>query len=618
MRGFRTERVLARTFFGRFFESDVMPAVPQAQLVIWSLAVLAAPGFMMALQLGRAYARASNSSRASLFDAIMRDQLLYVTYSMIALGFVALLMWEGVFPDRRDARILDVLPISTRTHVAGRLAALGAFAVLFSVGINVPSAVAYGIVLFVYEAAAGQVRIVAAHLIATAMAGFFAFFLLILAQGVLLNVAGRTMARRLALALQSVFVVVLLQALIFAPFIASVVAAAFRSDQPSIGVSLPLAWFLAFYDVLAGTRRSVHGTMALAAVVATATVVVMGTALIALSYRRLVRIALETPDGGGDGRTKLLGLFGLSSRASRALAGVLRPGPVQRAVAGFTLRSLGRSRTHLMLLATYVGAAVAIVVSTLIPLVASGKLLAFETPSVVLLSVPLVFYFFVLVGMRALFGIPIEIKANWVFRLHAPEDRIHAAVAGARLALLLAVVAPIAIAAGLLGMALWGARDGAIHLAFTAALGMLLVDVLLIGLRKIPFACTYYPGRSRAPTLWPLFVVAFVVYAYVLAGTESAAMKNRLLLGVFLGSVAVVIAGLAHLRRLKLQRPPGLIYEEEEPGRIFEGFKLSEGLAAESPAASTSGRTRRSLDDPGGSPIDANYPASGRSFDHVP
>ena len=126
-----------------------MPAVPQVQLVIWSLAVLGAPGFMLALRLGRAYTHAWNASRASLFDAILRDQLLYVTYSMMALGFVALMIWEGVFPDRRDVRILGVLPLSTRTHVAGRLAGLGAFAALFSVGINLPSAVAYGLVLFV-------------------------------------------------------------------------------------------------------------------------------------------------------------------------------------------------------------------------------------------------------------------------------------------------------------------------------------------------------------------------------------------------------------------------------------------------------------------------------------
>jgi hypothetical protein len=576
MKAFHTERVLARAFFGRFFESDVMPAVPQVQLVIWSLAGLGAPGFMLALELGRGYIHAWNASRASLFDSIMRDQLLYVTYSMMALGFIALMIWEGVFPDRRDVRILGVLPLPTRTHVAGRLAALGAFAALFSVGINLPSAAAYGLVLFVYEAAAGPLRIIAAHLIATALAGLFAFFLVILAQGVLLNMFGRTMARRLALVLQSVFVVVVLQALIFVPFIGSVVGAAFRSDQPSIAALLPPAWFLALYDVLAGTRRSLHGTVALAAVGATFAVVVIGTVLIASSYRRLVRLALETPDGGGDGRTSLFRLFG---RFSRALAVVLRTGPVQRAVAGFTLRSLGRSRTHLMLLATYVGVAAALVVSTFIRLLASER--AFETPTVALLSMPLVFYFFTLVGMRALFGIPIAIKANWVFRLHAPEDRRHAAVAGARLALLLAIVAPIAVAAGFLGISLWGIGPGAIHFGVTAALGMLLVDVLLVGLRKIPFACTYYPGRSRAPTLWPFFVMAFVVYAYVLADAEHAAMTSRFVLGVLLVSIAVAIAGLAHLRRTSLQRPPRLVYEEEEPGRIFEGFKLSEGLAAE-------------------------------------
>jgi hypothetical protein len=318
------------------------------------------------------------------------------------------------------------------------------------VGINLPSAVAYGMVLFVYEAAAGPVRIAAAHVIATAMAGLFAFFLLILAQGVLLNVFGRTIARRLALVLQSVFVVALLQALIFVPFIGSLVGAALRSDQPSMADLLPPAWFLALYDVLAGTRRSLHGALALAAVVATVAVMAMGAVLIASSYRRLVRIALETPAGSGDGRSKLF------ARASKVLAGVLRPGPVQRAVGGFTLRTLGRSRTHLTLLSTYVGMATALVVATLIPLVARGTMSALETPSVALLSVPLVLYFFILFGMRALFGIPAEIKANWVFRLAAPEDRVPAVIAGVRLALLLAVVAPIAIAAGLLGIALWG------------------------------------------------------------------------------------------------------------------------------------------------------------------
>src|SRR6185295_16020900 len=98
--------------------------------------------------------------------------------------------------------------------------------------------------------------------------------------------------------------------------------------------------------------------------------------------------------------------------------------------------------------------------------------------------------------------------------------------------------APIAIAAGLLGVALWGLGAGAIQLGVTGALGILLVDVLLVGLRKIPFACTYYPGRSRAPTLWPFFVMAFVVYAYVLAGAERDAMTSGLVLAVFVVALA--------------------------------------------------------------------------------
>jgi hypothetical protein len=233
--------------------------------------------------------------------------------------------------------------------------------------------------------------------------------------------------------------------------------------------------------------------------------------------------------------------------------------------------------------------AAALVVATLIPAVVQGTMSAREFPSVVLLSVPLVLYFFILTGMRALFGIPTEIKANWVFRLAAPDDRMPAVITGVRLALLLAVVAPIAIGAGLLGTALWGPRSGAIHFGLTAAFGMLLLDVLLVGLRKIPFACTYYPGRSRAPTLWPFYVVALVIYTYGLAAIERAAMTSRFALAVVVGATVGVSAGLACIRQLNQQWASGLIYEEEEPGRTFEGFKLSEGLAAERSASSASG-----------------------------
>lgn len=580
MKLFRAELLLARTFFGRCFESDLMPpGLPQVRIVIWGIALLAAPGYLVSFLFGIHYDRLWRFNRASLADAILADQLLFVTFSMMALGLVALIIWEGVFPDRRDVRILGTLPLSTRTHVVGRIGALTAVAALFCAGVNMPSAIVYGPIVWGNDAATGLLRAVAAHLIATGMGGLFMFFLLIAAQGVLLNVFGRRTAQTLALVLQAAFVVVVLQAPFFVPRLGSLVRAAFQGEDQTMVAYLPPAWFLALYDVVAGTPRAVPMAYTLAAVGGTVATAVMATALVAGSYRRLVRMALETGDSSAHTRMRF------PRRVSSAMARLAAKHPVECAVAGFTLRTIARSRTHLILLATYIGVAAAVVLSTLSPLIARRGMTALDGPGVELLSVSLVFNFFALCGMRVLLAIPIDIKANWTFRLHAPDDRMLAAIGGVRTALLLAFVAPIALVAGVVGVTLWGMQTGALHGLFTGAFGMLLVDVLLIGLRKIPFACTYYPGRSRAPTLWPLYGIAFSMYVYSLARLEAAVLSRPLLLGAVFVLVAALVAGLAHVRRRDLQTPPGFVYEEEDPDGTFGGFGLSEGLAAESPAA---------------------------------
>ena len=563
MKAFRAERLLARAFFGRFFESDLMPpGLPQVQLVIWSIALLAAPGFMLSFQLEKKYARLWRTSRGALADSILVDQLLFVTFGMTALGLVALVIWEGVFPDRRDARVLGVLPLRTRTHVIGRLAALGAVAALFAIGVNVLTAAAYGPAAM-------------AHIIAAGLGGLFVFFTLIAAQGVLLNLFGRRVAQRLALVLQMLFVILLVQALFFVPYLGVSVREAFHAGE-SRGGWLPPAWFLALYDVLAGSPREVPATYAAAALLAAVGAAAIATALLAGSYRRLARMALETLDGWHGLRARL------GASAAAMLARVAARSPVQRAVASFTIHTLSRSRAHLMLLAMYVGVAAALVLAGLIPLLARRGLSWIDVPRVAVLSAPLVLNFAALCGMRVLFGIPTEIKANWAFRLHAPEDRLPGAIAGVRTALLAAVI-PIAGAAGIVGTWLWGLRTGAIHALFTAAAGVLLADLLLVGLRKIPFSCTYYPGRSRARTFWPLYGIAFGTYAYTLAEIELEVIHRPILLGIFLAIVAAACVVLSELRRRDLRPPPGLKYQEEDPDAIFEGFKLSEGLAAETP-----------------------------------
>ena len=570
----QTERLLARAYFGRFFESELMPAgLAQAQLVIWGIALLAAPGYLMSFVFAINYGTVSH---ARLVEAILVHRLLYVTFGMMGLGMVAVFMWEGVFPDRRDVRVLGTLPLGTRTHVIARLGALGVVAAMFCLGMNLPSGVVYGLTLWGNDLAADPIRAVAAHVIAISMGGLFLFFALIAAQAVLLNVFGRRTAHRLALLLQVVFVVVLLQAMLFIPMLGPLMRSVFVGKGQTLVAYLPPTWFLALYDVIAGVARPAPARYALAAIGATLGSAVVATALLAGSYRRLVRIALETIDRSRETQA------GLARRVSSALARLLTKDPVRRAIAGFTLRTLSRSRTHLILLATYLGFATAIALPSFVPLIlrrGSGL----DVPSIAVLSLPLVFNFFALVALRVLLALPTEIKANWIFRLYLADDHMVPAIDGVRVALLVAVVVPIATISGLVATGLWGPGTALQHALFTGAAGVLLVDVLMVGLRKIPFTCTYYPGRWRTRTFFPLYAMAFSTYAYSLAGLEVAILERPRPLAFTFLAITVIIGGLTYVQRRNLQAPPGFTYVEEDPDLVFQGFHLSEGLAAGRP-----------------------------------
>src|SRR5688500_6919021 len=131
------------------------PGLPQTQVVIWGIALFCAPGYLLSFRSAIKYDQVSRFSPQRLADAILFDQLIFVTFGMMWLGLVALIVWEGVYPDRRDARILGVLPLRTRTFVVGRVTALAAVAALFCLSMNLPPAIVYGLTLWAFDAAAG-------------------------------------------------------------------------------------------------------------------------------------------------------------------------------------------------------------------------------------------------------------------------------------------------------------------------------------------------------------------------------------------------------------------------------------------------------------------------------
>jgi hypothetical protein len=578
----RQSLLLGRTFFGRLFESELMPAgLPQVQLLIGAIVLLGTPPMLVPLTRSSKYAYLWFFP-GTLAQAIATDRVLLITLSMISMGFLGLVIWEGVFPDRRDARILSVLPLRTTTFVIARLGALGWLFCLFVAGTFVLPAVFFGVVASSFGSPGGMVRGIGAQFVAMSMAAACGFFALIALQCALLTVLGRATVQRVSVALQILFAVGLLQMLLFVPHVGGLMRDGnLGPDWLSSPMArrLPPVWFLGVYEVLSGFGGRGAYNLATMAVLVTSGSLCGAVVLYAASYRRLTRRALETD---GNARAGVIGsrlgdpARWIVGQSPRWLAG----SHVERAVCAFTLRTLVRSRQHRMLLSIYAAVALALIGGAVLPFILRHNMAAFARPRVALLSAPLVMMFLILAGMRGLFAIPVERKANWVIRLREPADR-RAAINGVRRAMVLFCVIPVVVLGTVGTGALCGTRVALQHGWICTLMGVGLTELLLVGLWKIPFTCTYFPGKARVRTLWPAYFVAFTTYAYTVASLEAVILlRHSRAFVIFSILVCSIIAGLTAWRTRRLAEIPGLMFEEEDPDALFGGFSLSESLAA--------------------------------------
>jgi hypothetical protein len=324
--------------------------------------------------------------------------------------------------------------------------------------------------------------------------------------------------------------------------------------------------------VVGGKASAETTPLAFLALGLTALVVLLAVGLFVLTHGRLTRQALESR-GRAAVKTRLFTTIGRWANT------VLVRNSTHRAVLQFTLKTVARSRTHRMLLALYAGVAFALVLSGFIPLLMRAGLAGLSLPSIPLLSTPLVLIFLSLVGMRAAFSIPVEPKAAWLIRLLEPQNRV-AAVNGARTAMLLAVVVPISLLAAISTILLLGVWPAVVHTTFCVLLGWLMAEVLALTLHKIPFTCTYYPGLSKVRTLWPLYLTAFTTFCYSTPLVEYWAFGDRSVLFTFIVLTLGAIAIVRFARSYRLRALPGFKFQEEDPETMFQGFSLSEGLAA--------------------------------------
>jgi hypothetical protein len=101
------------------------------------------------------------------------------------------------------------------------------------------------------------------------------------------------------------------------------------------------------------------------------------------------------------------------------------------------------------------------------------------------------------VGTRVVFAMPLDLRANWIFQVTSirPTQEYLAAI---RRPLFVLSVGPVWLVSAAVFLTAWRWLPAAGHLVILGLWGTILAYVSLYGFHKIPFTCSYLPGKSQA------------------------------------------------------------------------------------------------------------------------
>jgi hypothetical protein len=196
--------------------------------------------------------------------------------------------------------------------------------------------------------------------------------------------------------------------------------------------------------------------------------------------------------------------------------------PLQTAVVLFSFRSIVRSRQHRLAFAFYAALILSmalpwlrIELSSQAPLPVTSEFLA-STFIIMSLAV---------LGLRGIFSLPISLTANWVLQTThlSPTERY---VAATRSTLLLLAVAPSWAIAALLSIRFRPLHYVAIHLVVLALVGWLFAEIGLINFYKVPFTCSWLPGKVHTLVLFGCALVLLVVFGLTCSEVELPALNS--------------------------------------------------------------------------------------------
>ena len=492
-------------------------------------------------------------------QALLTDSLFMICLPALLTGFMAALLAPVMFPDEIDHVTLTPLPLTRGQIFGAKLLALVAMVGVLVGGMVVLFSIAFPAFTHGQWAEASRAARIGAHAAASAAGALFAFLAVLSLQGLVLLLSPRRWLQPISSSLQCTVVAALV---LTVPLIFRLPQAAeWVATRPTELLLIPPAWFLGVEQALLGNGEPYFHVLARNAALALTLSGAVAAGCYAVLYRHFDRIVLRQDRSRDDPSRHA------TRRVSRTVAGRPRAAASWRAVWDFATKTLRRNRLSQMLFLVAWAVGIAIVINNLL----DGWMwrLFFETgrpprPLVRAAStLPLAMIVLGVIGLRASFLLPANSRANWVFRLLDFDERRRGHLTAVHRAFVwLAILPAIALSAPVQLLVL-GLLPAARSWILAGLFGLLIVELVLTDWRRVPFTCTWLPGKRPLPLL-VVFGLISLILVVVLGELMHLAIQSTGGLLVLGGLLLSIVVGL-RWRRLRTWALLPLQFEDEAP-----------------------------------------------------
>jgi hypothetical protein len=551
-------QVLYRVFLLRVVDLELLSADGDPMKLVGQLAaLLAAVSFLFCTPLILASGAIEESSLWTLEHAL-------IATTMLLIGLFSVLNWDSIFPDKRDVLVLAPLPVHPEIIFVAKLSALAYAMGVSALALNVFSGLLWPLYLASTVSFMGILRSFAAYWTTVAVAAAFMFFTVLSIQGVASQLMPRQLFLRLSALIQTTLFCIFLGMYILEPSLETPQALNAPENQRLLAW-LPTYWFFGLFhrlDGVKGPARAAFAALADRASIALVVVIATAAATLLLTYFRSLRRIAEEPD------------ILPHSHQLQWLKRQRFPGnPLSATIMFFCLRTLLRSRHHRVILSFYFGVGFAIVLAyirtlffldrmgqsssgTASPLVSSPVLAA----SILMMCVGVA-------GIRVVSSLPIALHANWIFRITELREP-SAYLATTRRAFAILGIAPVWLGSCVLFFAIWPWSMACEHLLVLALLGMILVELSLHGFRKIPFTCSYLPGKGNLQYVFWACALFLLPLINAAAQAEIRMLNHPLGYCTIIAALCVALAGARWNAAKPAPSLPQMQFDEVSPPEL--------------------------------------------------